>query len=194
MIVSLTVPKDTGQAEQPEDDEEPNEEGVVETAAAGPGYASICIAPPVQTAECLHEDGVDEEAEAAVASGSAPPRDRTISVGGTIRHNISTAALLTEDQHAELLQWATQQDGPWRQDIHDFPASVIKAGAPSSAQEGTWIGEEPYRPELSGFRCELFRNEYLAWCGTVQLPDSHPDLRKRQLNWRVSSRCMEGSR
>lgn len=115
----------------------------------------------------------------------APPllRDRSVSVGGTIRHNISTANLLSDEQRLELLQWASRFEGPWSQDVRDFPGPPTPAWGPPGAGmpgHGSAPGGEPYGPLfISGLECELFRNEYLAWCASVRLPEGHPDRGRR---------------
>eukprot|EP00971_Amphidinium_carterae_P160776 3187651-Amphidinium_carterae.1 len=99
---------------------------------------------------------------------------RKVSVGGTIRHNVSTAQLLSEEGHAELLKWATTQEGPWKEDLAEYPGPV-NAGR----DDHLYGSGEPYGPEIGGFQCALYRNEYLAWCAGLQLPVGHPDEGKK---------------
>ncbi|CAE8640883.1 unnamed protein product, partial [Polarella glacialis] len=89
---------------------------------------------------------------------------RQVSQGGTIRHNVSTAQLLSDEEQSELRRWATRQQGPWTADLEQFPGV-------SGAEPASETGQETCRPMLFGYRCELFRNDYLAWCGSVQLPE-----------------------
>mmetsp|Transcript_83204 Transcript_83204/g.231571 ORF Transcript_83204/g.231571 Transcript_83204/m.231571 type:complete len:236 (+) Transcript_83204:20-727(+) len=98
-----------------------------------------------------------------------------------MQRNISTAQLLSEAEHQELLQWAVREEGPWRDDLSRYPGPLGAAlGRQGVAAAGAAErGEEPYRPSVHGYDCELFRNEFLAWCGAVQLPQGHPDFGKR---------------
>lgn len=43
------------------------------------------------------------------------------------------------------------------------------------AGAGVDVGDT-YAFNHADYRCELFRNVYLAWCGSVQLPEGHPDF------------------
>lgn len=106
------------------------------------------------------------------------------SEGGTIRRNCSCTQMVTEEQHKKLLLWCAREQGPWSEDLHAYPGPAIDASAAAAggvrlAESGLAPGEEPYRPRLSGYDCELFRNEYLAWCGAVQLRPGHPDVGKK---------------
>eukprot|EP00929_Paragymnodinium_shiwhaense_P094381 TRINITY_DN54914_c0_g1_i1.p1 TRINITY_DN54914_c0_g1~~TRINITY_DN54914_c0_g1_i1.p1 ORF type:complete len:266 (+),score=77.64 TRINITY_DN54914_c0_g1_i1:71-868(+) len=121
------------------------------------------------------------EAEAAAAAsvqaGSESDADemrRRISKGGTIRHNVSTAQLLSDDQHGELLEWVARENGPWTEDVREFPGPQPGQHVEEASSEA-----ELYKPALSGFHCEIFRNEYLAWCASLQLPEDHPDFGRR---------------
>merc|ERR1740129_930731 len=101
-----------------------------------------------------------------------------------MRRNCSVMNALTGDQQQELLRWCTREGGPWAEDISTYPgppvnASAAAGGRSSLAESGLAPGEEPYRPQLSGYDCEIFRNEYLAWCAVVELPAGHPDAAKK---------------
>lgn len=133
----------------------------------------ISIIPPVPM------DGEDSDAE-----DDAGSVDSDFSAGGTMRRNCSVAQALSDQERLELLRWATRESGPWSDDLRDYPgppvnATAAAAGGTSLEDSGLARGEEPYRPILSGYDCEVFRNEYLAWCAVVQLPEGHPDTGKK---------------
>eukprot|EP00746_Dinoflagellata_sp_MGD_P112568 gnl/MRDRNA2_/MRDRNA2_49686_c0_seq2.p1 gnl/MRDRNA2_/MRDRNA2_49686_c0~~gnl/MRDRNA2_/MRDRNA2_49686_c0_seq2.p1 ORF type:complete len:157 (+),score=31.86 gnl/MRDRNA2_/MRDRNA2_49686_c0_seq2:141-611(+) len=129
------------------------------------------MADPSQGGDDAEDKASSDEGEVLTPEQAAAYVPKP-SVGGTIRHNCSTAQLLSDEKHLELRQWAARSDGPWAKDVAEFPCE--KGGDPSG---------EPYHPVLHGLeKCELYRNDYLAWCGSVQLPDDHPDFNARHFS------------
>lgn len=140
----------------------------------------ITITPPlgVSTAGAQHSEE-QERGENCIGADDADSTsdDERADVRKAFRRNVSTANLLSDSEHLELLEWATKQDGPWSLDLSEYPGpgnTSITLPVSSSAT----APNEPYRPVLHGFRCEIFRNEYLAWCAAVQLPETHPDFHR----------------
>merc|ERR1719498_2087524 len=102
------------------------------------------------------------ENEAIGTADSAAPDDelqRRISKGGTIRHNVSVAQLLSDEESQQLQEWVARTEGPWRQDLARYPGPNNDA----IGEAGQRAGPEAYAFCHNGFQCELFRNDYLAW-------------------------------
>eukprot|EP00928_Gymnodinium_smaydae_P062885 TRINITY_DN46625_c0_g1_i1.p1 TRINITY_DN46625_c0_g1~~TRINITY_DN46625_c0_g1_i1.p1 ORF type:complete len:323 (+),score=45.44 TRINITY_DN46625_c0_g1_i1:36-971(+) len=129
------------------------------------------------SSQFVPEDGVDsgDEKEEGEQSRRRP------SIGGTIRHNCSTAQLLSDKERVKLLQWVARREGPWKADLEQFPGpDPLDASAAACGEaEKLASDNELYNLKLSGFSCYLWRNDYLAWCGSIELPPSHPDHGKR---------------
>mmetsp|Transcript_15767 Transcript_15767/g.34478 ORF Transcript_15767/g.34478 Transcript_15767/m.34478 type:complete len:261 (-) Transcript_15767:46-828(-) len=129
----------------------------------------IKVTPAAEGEPAAKHEAQDEDSDSGASD---------VSAGGTIRRNVSVAQALTSSEHEDLMKWATLQDGPWREDVRHYPGPSDTEKVPSSGSTALVESKEPYFPVLSGYPCELFRNEYLAWCGAVQLPSDHPDVGK----------------
>merc|ERR1712157_676678 len=92
-----------------------------------PGARDSIVLDPEANSQRRDVDIIPEETADAVDCKRTI--DRRPSAGGTIRHDCSTAQLLSDDESLELRQWVARNEGPWKNDIERYP------GPPSGTSE-----------------------------------------------------------
>lgn len=87
-----------------------------------------------------------------------------------MKRDVSNVDLMSLDDNHDFPEWLQRSEAIWASDIRDFPAGTPLLNGGVIPEEH----QEVYDFQHAGYRCQLSRNAFLAWQGSVTIPENHP--------------------